>query len=609
MGPENSKGARLTEASRIYADTVVKLPFWDDFAITRDRFDSLKWSITQGVVLSNSYARNAPTIYQAVFDGVDANGNAYSESSSFFNGAGDSLVSQSVDLSNIAQSRRNTLYLSFYYQIRGLGEIPEESDSLQLQFYTVDSTWVPVDINPANPNSLALTGGTSLMQFDEDSLLLFNQVIVPVQESRFLHRNFKFKFVSYTNLSGIYDSWLLDYIYLNIDREPQETTYRDRAIASQPTSPFFPYYSIPADQFAAFASVSQRAPQHIALTNLETGIFTVEFNHIIRNLNTGQVISSGSITDDLFTSVEFGRTVSGISPVDMITGNDSVVIESEFYYNTGDTLLAEDNSIGQNTYYSVDLRQNDTLRNRYTLNNHFAYDDGTAEFAAGINLLGGKLAVQFTCYEQDTLSAIDVYFPQISPTNEGETLDIVVWLDLENNEGEEVVLRRIPYTIESAGRNQYARISISDPVLLADTFYIGYVQFTDNFVGLGFDKNSPGGADKIYFNTEREWIQNERIEGSLMIRPVFEKQADFVLSDQKSPALQRTKIYPNPSDDGIFYMDQKLGEWTVTDLSGKVIRKGDGGKLSISLPSGKPGMYLLHYFNKDQKITEKLIIK
>jgi hypothetical protein len=598
---------RLANTTETYSDTVVSLPFWDDFSITGERTDSLKWSINQGVKISNSYGINAPSIYQAVFDGVNVNGAAYSESTSF-NGAGDSLVSQSINLSNIAQSRRNTVYLSFYYQIKGLGEIPEETDSLQLRFFRSDSTWVPIDINPENPNSLALTGGIELLQFDEDSVLLFNQVIVPVQDPAFFHRNFKFKFVSYSNLSGIYDTWIIDYIYLNIDREPGETTYRDRSISSSISSPFTPYHKIPTEQFSAFVDAASRQNQHVSLTNLETGIFTVEYNHILRNLNSGQVISSGSLTDDLFINVEFGRTVEGISPFELSLAGDSVVIESEFYYNTGDTLLSEDNSINQLTYYPIDLRVNDTLRTRYTLQDQFAYDDGSAEFAAGINLLGGKLAVEYTCYESDTLTAIDVYFPQISPTNAGETVDIIVWLNLENEEGDEEILRRFPYTIESKGSNEFTRLKITDPLLLEDTFYIGYVQFTDNFIGLGFDKNSLSGSNRIFFNTERQWIQNERISGSLMIRPVFESQSEFVL-DAGRRIEDALVVFPNPSENGLFQIKGEADSWLVTDLSGKSVAESTTGEEQIDLSREKPGMYFLHYFRQGSKHVKKLIIK
>lgn len=593
-----------------FTDTLQRLPFWEDFSQTGRRIDSLKWKLTSGVKVTNTHGINAPSIYQLVFDGVDGQGNAYVQDS-FFNGAGDSIISQSIDLSRVPSSRRSTVYMSFFYQLKGLGEIPEETDSLQLQFYSRDEEWISIDLNPENLDALALRGGLDDLRFDEDSVQLFNYITVPVTDPVFFHQDFRFKFVSYSSLAGVYDTWIIDYIYINQDRTASENEFNDLTISSSASALFYPYRSIPAGRFRRNPGQFSR-PQTVELSCLKNDIFTIEFNHTIQNLNTTQLVSSGPKNDDGdigFLGIEFGREVEGIAPQNLPLDGDSVVIQTEFIYNTGDTLLSEDNSTGFiNFYPSIDLRVNDTLRENYVLKDYYAYDDGTAEFAAGINLLNGKLAVQYVLDELDTLTAIDVYFPNISPSNIGESIDLTIWNRLFDGESEELVARKIPYTITAQDINTYERIELVSPIFVVDTFYVGYTQFTDNFIGLGFDKNSPGGSDKIFFNTSREWVRNERITGSLMIRPVFKQGAEVTL-DISNHQDQDVSIYPNPASDGIINISGTFDAVQLYDVTGRHIQADsmDSGQLDVQ--HLRSGFYFLKFQKGPQTITKKLIIK
>ena len=585
-------------------DTTLLLPFWDDFSSTGPILDSTKWSLGNSIAVNNTFTVNTPSAYVVTFDGVDGNGNPYNQNSTF-NGAGDSLVSQSINLSAVPSSRRSTVYLSFYYQLMGLGEIPDPNDSLQLSFYGADSTWTIIDLTPDDTESYALTGGIDNLVLNEDSALYFRQIIVPVDRTIFFHSSFKFKFVSYSSLSGIYDTWNIDYIYLNRDRDPNETEHRDRAISGQPSPLFYPFNAVPASQYSAFPE-SYDTPQTITLSNLEDDVFNIEYNHTITNLSNGARLTSGPRNDEGeigFREVEFGRVVEGISPQNLPIDTDSTVIESEFYYSTGDTLLFEVVDIeGNPLFLPVNLKVNDTLRKRYTITDYFAYDDGSAEFAAGINLLGGKLAVKYWVNTSDTLTGLKVYFPSINPSSVGETVDFIIWSSLEP----EVIQRRQSYTIASTGVNQLAKIDLSTPLILNDTFYIGYEQFTDNYIGVGFDKNNKAGSDKIYSNTQREWIRNNRIEGSLMIRPVFESGSDYVLAlNENTPST--VKIYPNPST-GEIRIEGDFQFFDIFGISGKKMGRYPGDLISYDLSSLEEGIYLLNFYHKNG-ITRKKLIK
>ena len=115
------------------------LPFWDDFSITTDSPDSirvwgsdttLQWNydLSKDVYVNATLAVNPPSYKVATFDGLNANG-AFHAGSDI--GLADQLVSDTIDL----QGKANVVF-SFYWQAGGNVEIPDEGDSLVLQFYS-----------------------------------------------------------------------------------------------------------------------------------------------------------------------------------------------------------------------------------------------------------------------------------------------------------------------------------------------------------------------------------------------------------------------------------------------------------------------------------------
>ena len=129
---------------------------------------------------------NPPSQYVATFDGTDVLGNAYATNNSF-NGAADSLVSRPIDISQIAPSKRNNVYLSFYWQLLGKGEIPELTDSLSLMFWSIDSTWITQDLFPDDPAKFSIIGGLENILLDADSLPMFQQLIIRVAGNQYFH--------------------------------------------------------------------------------------------------------------------------------------------------------------------------------------------------------------------------------------------------------------------------------------------------------------------------------------------------------------------------------------------------------------------------------------
>ncbi len=582
------------------ADTM-DLPFWDDFVTSEFIIDSSKWQNSPNIFINNSLAINPPSIFVATFDGVDSRGNAYSQEVNF-SGLGDELESNPIDLTKVPDSRKNTVYLSFFWQLQGYGELPDEDDSLVLQFYDRDSTWVSQDIN-GQEDGTALVGGNENIRFNTDSLQEFTQVIVPVSGARFFHEGFKFKFQSFSNLSGIYDTWHVDYVYLNEFRDINDRAVIDRALTGQPTLLFDPYYEMPLKQFLQNPG-RYNTVQQMGASNLGANLRPIDPFHHFVNTNTGETtVLFDTLPPIGINAFETGKIFNGKDLSGLPLSGDSTVIESIFSFFTGDTLLSNQTPDGTDIYYPVDLRVNDTLKTRYTLHDYYAYDDGSAEFAAGINLIGGELAVAFFIETADILSGIDIHFPTVSPPSVGEAIDIKVWRDLD-----ELPLRLQPVKVELASRNEFQRFELSTPVEVSDTFFIGYRQFTNNYIGVGFDRNNSGGSQMIWTNTNRTWENNDRLIGSLMIRPVFNPELDSTNSPKlgSEERIRELIVYPNPVKNNLMIKgNHQFIE--IVSLDGRLIYKSKR-KDSHDVSAFKDGLYILGIFDNDLISTRKIII-
>ena len=191
-------------------------------------------------------------------------------------------------------------------------------------------------------------------------------------------------------------------------------------------------------------------------------------------------------------------------------------------------------------------RVNDTLRQRIEIKDVFSYDDGVADFAAGLNRKNGQISLQYVLAEQDTITHLDIYFPQIKPSAEGQFIDLLVLRDLSGDLGS--ILTQQQVTVQfSDSINKFTRYELDKPVVVNDSIYVGFKQNTNNYIGIGLDKNNPQG-DKIYFNIGNGWEPNIQVEGSLMIRPVL-RNVDFTvvnnIGHQQRPNI---RVFPNPAN-------------------------------------------------------------
>jgi len=108
----------------------LELPFFDDFSINTGNPDGELWTDSY-VFINNNYSDNPVSIGVATLDAINNAGMLNGETETPF--PSDYLTSMPI---NLYYPGRNDIYLSFFYQPQGLGDEPEEWDSLIVEFYS-----------------------------------------------------------------------------------------------------------------------------------------------------------------------------------------------------------------------------------------------------------------------------------------------------------------------------------------------------------------------------------------------------------------------------------------------------------------------------------------
>ena len=589
LKPDQNSRARTASTQSVNPAT---LPFWDDFSITSDSPDSIRiwgndttsqwnYDLSKDVYVNATMAVNPPTYKVATFDGLDANGGFHAGSDV---GLADQLVSDTINL----QGKANVV-LSFYWQAGGNVEIPEEGDSLILQFFSPN-----IETNDGWRTIWSKDGGD--LESDQDSV--FTQVAVNV-ESIFLTTDFVFRFQSYGDKDGPFDAWHVDWIYLNENRQNDDFYYLDRGLTGQLTSPIAPFKSMPVQHFKR-NETELTSSQFVQGFNLDEQLQPTEYILVIRDLNNGTRIDSVEYGDEdplfpnpdpFITSVERFIELNDID-LSTIPNEDSINLLSEAYLESSDDDFLDGTSIN--------LRINDTIRTQYLLHNYYAYDDGTAEYAAGTNINGGQVAIQFWLEDADTLTHVDIHFPNIDPPSNGSALDLRIFKDLDDDP----IQSQNISVINAGALNQFTRYELNRPLLLSDTFYLGYQQSKNEYIGVGFDRSNPEASQYIYENKTGQWEQNVRLTGALMIRPVFAKIDSLVLAAKPEKKL---KVYPNPTAASIT-IEGMYESISIINFSGKKLLT-EKAQSTHDFSNLRAGLYLLTIHRKEGDQTIKIIKK
>ncbi|NND93798.1 MAG: T9SS type A sorting domain-containing protein [Flavobacteriales bacterium] len=552
---------------------VVELPFIDDFS--QDHFpgnqdgNTVLWDDLNATI-HTSFGIDPPSLGVAVFDGMDENGQPYDDVSTSSNGHADVLTSAEMDL----EGKLNVV-LSFFYQPEGYGEAPEPSDSLVLQFYdpTFD-TWT---------NRWHATGTAAGP---------YIPVFLSVGET-YLQNGFKFRFRNYGRLTGALDQWSIDWVYLDENRSIDDEAIADVGFFSQVNSILSSdYVSIPWTHFTPNASQSTIIQKDVVLRN---------------NRTAGALISESGYTVE-FDGSEIASFTDSQSPSIPAESNEAITQEinlapNSFVFPTNVSDTTAEFEVEFEFQTSPDLNpDNNRMSFKQTFKNYYAYDDGQADNAYGIqNFNGaGRVAFRFDILETDTVKAIDIFFLyQGGAALEDQLYFLTVWEESSGGAPSDIIYQDFqPRQVEFNMDGGFVRNVLQDTLVLEgdQNYFIGWVQPDNTSLNIGNDLSAQMNSQRLYFDIGNGFTPSS-YEGTIMIRPVFPPLEEPAIVGIHEGQLQEADVWPNPAREVIRIRgDFPQGSMArLFDLKGRMVASENilfnDTRMDVSFTS--EGLYLL----------------
>lgn len=502
-------------------EQTLTLPFFDDFSDTTLSFS--QWCMG-GANVNQGYAPLPPTVGTVTLDAFDADGFLYPSAANQLVG-GDTLLSYPIHLDSIfspyprALSPGDSVYFSFFYLPGGgygnmwerVGDIPEEQDSLILEFFAPQSgVWRSVwSVQGCQADSLFARTG-SYWQF----------VDILIDDTAFLHDGFRFRFRNLCSLDNVNkkgilsnaDQWNLDYIMLNADRHRGDSTSRDLAFVNPAPSLLKSYQAMPAKQYR---SSEMKDTVDLTIVNLYSNELASSYGYSIFD-EDGQAVHSyvGGYENApvYWQGHQYQSSQVHAHPVVDYAFPEGMTAPTSFVVEHG----VREGVRGD------DYVQNDTIRFTQVFDNYYAYDDGTPENGYGITSTNSKvrLACRFPLNVEDTLTAVKLYFNRtLNDESEDIRFYITVWDDADGRPGNIIYQDQERRKPKFEGFNRYVRYDLEEPLVCSGTIYVGLEQTTADYINLGFDRNNDA-SSQVFFLTSAAW-QTSILRGALMLRPCF----------------------------------------------------------------------------------------
>lgn len=584
----------------ITGDTL-SLPFFDDFSYPGPRPDPKKWLNDQGYV-NDFMAIDPVSIGVITLDGLNARGLPYSTNRK------DTLLSAYLDLSPFNETQ--DLTLTFYYQPGGISITPpERNDSLILEFRNMSGQWVEINrfagINPffpVIPNFIFRAFGIG---------------------KDYLYKGFQFRFRNLSSLTGAVHQWHIDNVRVGLNLNTQGK-HTDVALTHRPGYLIKPYTAMPWTHFKPNINTYINNELPIKLFNHSDMVLSANPSSVeVRDILLDQVLLDNLTLLELppIASVnqrdlqpgrhEFLNTLASGPLVSQLSSypasHPGFLLETRYHFEQ-----SQEQGIGD----TVALRNN-TVANVTSLENYYAYDDGSAESAIQAVKAGSQVAQEFDAAITDTLRAIQFCFPIYDVDVTNQAFHLKIWVDDLSSDPvyQKFFVRPFyPSGIFPDSLNPFTTYVLYDdednPIgveIPQGTFFVGWQQAVsvDHSIPVGFDKNTPDAGMFSWYNIGDGWLPfGSTFKGALMIRPVFgpdtpNNTPDIPNAIAPIVTAGNFEVYPNPSN-GILSLrsEHPAGEWTVVlmDQLGRIIRQ-TAYQAELDFSETAHGLYFL--FVKD----------
>ncbi|MDR0970939.1 MAG: T9SS type A sorting domain-containing protein [Bacteroidales bacterium] len=595
------------------------LPFIDDFSSYKENYNNGLWE-NKGALFNTNYPIMPPSVGVITLDALDEDGILYplANTTGF---ACDTISSCFIRLDSSSKENavllqpKDSIYLSFFVQPSGgmgnlwetIGSAPSKKDSLVLQFYSLgDNSW----------NTVWKTEGLLLDSIYSKDSNYWLKVVIPITEDKYFNNSFRFRFVNFASLdnnpSYSYvsncDQWHIDYVFLDKARKFNESI-RDIAFVFPAYSLLKQYQAMPKRQFTLN---DMGDSLNIGIINLSDEALNSIYKYVVFDENGSEVISYDGGFENIYpySTTKLLQTNSNhahpkINFSYSFNGDNWTYFDIVHFIKPG---VGED----ENT-------KNDTIVFRQIFENYFAYDDNSAENGFGIEpIKNSNLALGFTLNEEDTLTAVDIYFNSTYQNANEKPFYICVW-DSENGMPNDSIYHSYEYFTPSFdGLNRFHRYYLEHPLLIPKgDFFISLQTKYADYLNVGFDRNT-NSSYRTFGNWTNAWQRNNLFEGSLMIRPYFGYKAIIGLENIAQRENFSFSLYPNPAKTKI-NISLNDNKWTnsfssfqirIIDMLSKE-RLNKKFTTSIDVSFLENGIYIVEIINKKtkHKIREKLIIR
>lgn len=602
-------------------DTIpITLPFFDDFSSNGVFPSSLRWIDRYGFE-NTDYPVYPIDRGVVTLDAINDTGSMYPDAvggpDAFI---ADHLTSRYLRLDSVfspvprALSPADSVYLSFYYQPQGRGLPPHTSDSLVLQFLLKPKhdSFSPVDTTHIADRwrHIWSVKGMALDSFYMVNNLYFKRVMIPITDTAFFKKKFRFQFYNYVSLAGSEQpswqsncsQWNIDQVYLNYGRNMHDTIHQEIRFVERPPSLLKYYQSMPYTQFCNNPSNEMIDSLSMIITNRDVVSHSVKYSYNVTQPggNFTKNYESPSINLLSYTQYAFGYVTH--PPVTFT-----------FPISTADSSLFEVKHVVRDLAPGSTLA--DTIIGYQQFYNFYAYDDGTPEAGYGLKGIDGQMAYRFRLNKSpDTLRAIRIYFNHTLAKSNIQFFYLTVWNDNSGFPGD-TIYSRLVLTQYSDSLNKFTTYHLERPVKISGTFYIGTIQTTDDNLNIGLDTYDNSAAN-LFYNSTGSWVSSS-ITGAPLVRPVIGKPLPLGIENVTS-GKGSMKVYPNPCVTGQVHISmeesgtlQNKENWTITisGLTGQqVYHSWWTNVVDVSgLPSG---IYIIEAQNTTtfQHFVSKLVI-
>lgn len=589
----------------------VLLPFFDDFSTSNISPDQMKWD-GYSVFVNKDFAYMPVNVGAATLDAIDNKGKVYKDAT-WVPFKADELMSNTIRLDSLFDpitrklSPADSVYFSFFYQPQGVGDAPQESDSLILEYsretgdmvfshmdsvqvsvniymqsendtiWPLDTLWAPGGCNPEvftiNYEILVwgdeievacdsvfvkevvwdriwYAEGMSLEDFYTEHGRYMKQVMIPITDTSYFKDNFRFRFRNYASVSNenYPASWRSNGDQWNIDYV------------------YLNWNRFKGDTTYRALTFSQRAPSF--LKNYEvmpyrqyryspTSNTNPDFRLYIANLdniehNTKYSYHVQQVNGSFAYSYDGGSC--NLMPFYEVGFQQCVGCGSAHACPPVNSVFSLDYDRDTTSYiikhYISDSSDQNSIVDSAIYHqgfyNYYAYDDGTPEGGYGVQSDIGSIASQFNLNVADTLWGVQMYFNRTLNDANEFYFDLVVWSDNNGKPGEELFREEGKKVEWEDGLYHFYPYMLDEPKVITGTVYIGFEQVRKEYFNIGLDANNDN-QDKNFAYYFDEWHKST-VPGSLMIRPMV--GPEMILSVNNSSdneEIAELKIYPNPA--------------------------------------------------------------